>query len=199
MYFFVYLKIIYHFREKTLINSPQFHYMYIKNNYHHIYSALFGNLREKIGSILEIGIYKGSSLRSWAGYFKNAKISGVDIDPNTMFIEDRIITSVVDQNSLGSLKKYAGSIGEGFDIIIDDGWHQPEASINTILAFLPLLNMGGFYILEDINPSLYLNFYKNVSNILNRSGLYVSHLIDLNVAIPEIKSEKDSCIMLIIK
>jgi hypothetical protein len=44
---------------------------------------------------------------------------------------------------------------QGADLIIDDGLHRPVSCVNTLLELLPHLRIGGYYIIEDQDPSLY--------------------------------------------
>jgi cyclopropane fatty-acyl-phospholipid synthase-like methyltransferase len=41
---------------------------------------------------LEIGVFKGDSLRTWADYFLNADIIGIDINPNCTEHANKTIT-----------------------------------------------------------------------------------------------------------
>ena len=64
-----------------------------------IYEEWFEKNRDKITSILEIGIYEGGSLNSWAEYFPNAEIYGIDVkEKEWSFISDRIHPFVGNQS-----------------------------------------------------------------------------------------------------
>ena len=171
----------------------------IVHNYHYLYGLLFRDKKALYKSILEIGIYKGASLKSWKEYFKDAYIYGIDIDPNTLFTEDKIDTMVGDQNNTQSLIDVGKCINGGFDVVIDDGWHQPEASVNTMMAFIPLLKDGGVYILEDINHKLYASFYTKLAEIINANNGYYAEYIDLDNCTPPIDSKEDSSVLVIKK
>ena len=67
----------------------------------------------------------------WKEFFIKAKIYGADIDENTLFQENRIKTFTVDQFSQKSIKRMWQKINvKEFDLIIDDGCHQFEGTIN---------------------------------------------------------------------
>ena len=51
--------------------------------YTRIYSQFFAPLRELELDIVEIGIYRGASLKMWHDFFPNGRIFGVDVDPAT--------------------------------------------------------------------------------------------------------------------
>lgn len=98
-----------------------------------------------VNALLEIGIESGASLRMWRDYFPDAMIFGIDIDPKTLFQEDRIITvhgNAALPTELTDLAPY--------DIIIDDGSHEPDEQIAAAKNFLRLLHPGGVYVIEDI-------------------------------------------------
>ena len=97
----------------------------------------------------------GASLRVWKNFFSKAKIFGADIDPNTLFEEDRIKTFKVDQFDSKSIKEMWKKVKvRDFDLIIDDGCHQFDGTINFFLNSINFLGPNGFYIIEDI-------FYKD--------------------------------------
>ena len=106
---------------------------------------------KEIPTILEIGVLKGASLRTWAEYFKKSLIVGVDINKNSLqYCTDSIkieIGSQSDINFLESLKKYKP------DIIIDDGSHKWSHQIFTLVNLFPFLETGGIYIIEDLQTS----------------------------------------------
>ena len=86
----------------------------------------------------------GASLRVWRDYFFNALIYGGDIDKNILFEEDRIKTFYVDQLDVTSIKSMWDNIRvNNFDIIIDDGLHEPDANyIFFINSFNKLKKMA---------------------------------------------------------
>ena len=93
----------------------------------------------------------GASLRVWKDYFVNANIFGGDIDKNILFEEDRIKTYFVDQLNVSSIKIMWEKTGvEKFDIIIDDGLHEPKANLNFFFNSIHKLKENGIYIIEDV-------------------------------------------------
>ena len=101
----------------------------------------------------------GDSLRLWRDYFSNALIFGADIDDKILFEEERIKTFKVDQASVESIRKMWKLIDENdFDIIIDDGCHRFDETINFFENSIEMLNINCKYIIEDILLSQMIKF-----------------------------------------
>jgi hypothetical protein len=90
----------------------------------------------------------GGSLRAFKEYCPLAKIYGADVDEESLFTEDRIETFFVDQLDKASLKSLFD--GRMFDVIIDDGLHHVTSNMNTLLAALDHVKVGGHLIIEDV-------------------------------------------------
>lgn len=133
------------------------------------YDKLFEPIKNNVISILEIGLgtlnlsipssfagnvqhfshYKpGGSLRVWRDFFPNAQIYGIDIAKDCMFEEDRIKTFLFDSSDNEYTEHYLNNLE--FDIIIDDGNHDPQYQIKTLKNLFPKLKEKGYYIIEDI-------------------------------------------------
>jgi len=169
----------------------------ILHNYNYLYATLFYESKNNIEEVMEVGTYKGASLKSWKAYFPKANIYGIDIDPDTVFEEERIKTMIADQNSLKSLNTVNLTWKQKYDIIIDDGWHQPEASVYTMIAFIPELKTNGIYVLEDIDQSKYRLFYEELTIIFNKSGYYAEY-IDLPKLVPATNSGYNYGVLVIV-
>ena len=112
------------------------------HNYGSFYDSLFDRLRPQ--ALLEIGVYRGASLRAWraAGV---ADVYGVDRD--------------VAQNNCGPAVMY-GTMPEDsqtiarlmpvLDLIIDDGSHLYPDYTATAEVMGRRLRSGGVYVIEDI-------------------------------------------------
>jgi hypothetical protein len=120
------------------------------HNYTPVYHAIFGEDREKIKDVLEIGVHAGSSLRMWKEYFPNAQIIGLDVNQDCMkHKEDRIDVRMADQNNPAQLTQVLGN--HQFDFIVDDGSHERSHQIVSMQTLLPLLQDWGWYIIEDLS------------------------------------------------
>ena len=150
------------------------------HNYTDMYHFLFSCHKIKVKNVFELGIgtnkvftdrlkrvsRPGASLRVWRDYFPNANIYGGDIDPKTMFIEKRIKTFKVDQFSASSIKKMWRQINrKNFDLIIDDGCHQFEGTINFFSNSINHLSNDGYYIIEDVYNKDKIRFLEYFSQL----------------------------------
>lgn len=132
------------------------------HHYTKYYSQFFEPLRKNPINLLEIGIFKGGSLRMWEEYFPEGYIHGIDIIDCKKYNSDRIITHILDQSQKIDLISFGNKWSQYFNIIIDDGSHVSSDMILTFEMLFPHLKTGGYYILEDI-----LWDYKNL-NILTK-------------------------------
>ena len=170
------------------------------SKYTYTYDELFNNIKYKTTSILEIGLgtlnpsipssfsgntqhfshYKpGGSLRVWRDFFPNAQVYGVDIAKDCMFTEERIKTFLFDSAEKEYCDYYLDNLE--FDIIIDDGNHDPKYQVKTLKNLFPKLKENGIYIIEDIGGYQgteellieYLDEFKSVTkgyNIVNKGN-----------------------------
>lgn len=136
------------------------------NNYHHLYGPILRD-RDAVGKILEIGLgtnntdivsnmgengRPGASLRAFRDFCPSAMIFGADIDRRILFAEERIETHFVDQTDTASLDDLSAKLPGDFDLIVDDGLHAPDANLATLRFAMAKLRIGGWAIIEDINP-----------------------------------------------
>jgi hypothetical protein len=129
-----------------------------KHFYHLLYEKDFESIRFEPLKILEIGVYKGSSLQSWLEYFPNAEIYVIDTferisetDLNYILKNPRV--KYLKHSSTDFLiKEKLFSWNVKFDIIIDDGLHTPLANLYTLQNIIPFLKENGTYYIEDIFP-----------------------------------------------
>ena len=106
--------------------------------------------RAEIKTILEVGVWKGASLRTWRDFFPNAKIFGFEIDPGFEVVgEDRIKTFAID----GYLAEtYAGPIMQeigAVDFFVDDALHFEGPQVKLFGFVWPHIAPGGVYAIEE--------------------------------------------------
>lgn len=143
------------------------------HDYFEVYGSILRGKRSAPLRILEIGLgtnnltiqsnmglggRPGASLRAFRDWASNATVVGADIDRGILFEEEHITTYWVDQTSPESLSALAGQVGNGYDLIIDDGLHLPHSNFNTLEALLPLLADSGTFVVEDIDP-IHLHYW----------------------------------------
>jgi hypothetical protein len=110
--------------------------------------------------LLEIGLCRDlsntiPSINMWKEYFGNRiKIYGFDILPifkTYESINDNITIIIGDQSNAYDLTKCKEINPEGFEIIIDDGYHASKHQQISLLHLWNQLNPGGLYIIEDLH------------------------------------------------
>lgn len=118
------------------------------HNYTRQYEKLFENYRDCKLKVLEIGVYKGESLKAWKEFFTHEEtvVVGVDIlEECKLCFENVEIGDSTDKEFMKMVHEKYGP----FDIIIDDGGHRNGQVIKTFEIMFPLLNDKGLYIVED--------------------------------------------------
>lgn len=125
------------------------------HGYTHIYDRHFAHLRDKKIKLLELGIFRGASLRLWHDAFKRARIYGVDKNSHgwEKFVtrrQTRIKTFTGRQEDATFLRETVGADGP-FDIIIDDAGHRPEQQLAAFEALWPKVAPCGIYVIEDLH------------------------------------------------
>lgn len=113
-----------------------------------IYPHHFGDRRDKINTLLEIGVHQGGSLRMWEEYFPTASIYGIDtID--SFKDKGRIRFRCGDQADIKFLNEVTNEVGS-WDIVIDDGSHKFKHQKVTFETLWPRVSAGGIYVIEDV-------------------------------------------------
>jgi hypothetical protein len=166
------------------------------SGYTSTYEHFFTPIRDKVLSILEVGVgsldptvessfagntrlydyYKqGGSLRTWRDFFLNAKVYGIDIAEDCRIIDERIKTFIFDSSDSEKCNYELKNLE--FDIIIDDGNHDPKYQIKTLKNLFPLLKDNGFYVIEDIGgysgtEELFVEYLEEFTNYTT------GHIID---------------------
>lgn len=177
-------------------------------HYLHVYERYFEARRQQVKRVLEIGVLGGHSLRLWRDYFPNATILGMDINPDTMFTDDRIQTCVGDQSNPADLARLA--LGGPYDIIIDDASHITSHIITSFHALWLLIVSGGLYCMEDLRctyhgtdsgwPGQKLNKFIPPYGERERMDMLIKSLInDLDNKRGDVRSMHVHCMQLIIE
>lgn len=125
-------------------------------DYFEVYERCFSRFRGQPITFLEIGVQNGGSTRMWRNYFgPQAKIIGIDIDPNCMALEsDDLEIWIGDQ---GDPAFWAGfcEAHPTLDVVLDDGGHTMQQQIVTLEALFPRLSDKGMYVCEDTHTSYF--------------------------------------------
>jgi hypothetical protein len=141
-----------------------------KGGYASAYEAFLAPRRQTVTKVLEVGIgtlipnvhssmlgwaaahyQPGGSLRSWRDYFPNARIIGLDVQPDTQFSAERIETQLCDSSDRKAVQALASRFDlRGCDLIIDDGSHRADDQLKTLANLFSYLSAGGVYVIEDV-------------------------------------------------
>jgi 23S rRNA U2552 (ribose-2'-O)-methylase RlmE/FtsJ len=123
-------------------------------HYLEIYHKHFASFRNKTFRLLEIGVFRGGSLRLWRQYFgPNATIFGVDIDPACAAFDGQDAqVRIGSQANSAFLERVVAEMG-GLDIVIDDGSHVSSHQRASFNFLFPRLNEGGIYVCEDLHTN----------------------------------------------
>lgn len=118
------------------------------HSYLETYDILFNSFQNKPINLLEVGIWKGGSIRLWNEYFENATIFGYDI---TDIIEPEMFT----KKSVKIIRDFKTIRIDEFEstplyIAIDDGSHTLQDQLDFVKLIYPQLSANGILIIEDI-------------------------------------------------
>tara|TARA_R110000772_G_scaffold2311_13_gene8028 strand:- start:65 stop:736 length:672 start_codon:yes stop_codon:yes gene_type:complete len=138
------------------------------HRYCRAYFTLFNDIKYNIKRFMEIGVLEGNSLAAWSELLPNAAIVGVENskelershgnmlrESSNLFGLDqkdskRISLRYYDSTSHAQARRERMNESNMFDIIVDDGDHNPYAQLATFYAHEELLKTGGTYIIEDM-------------------------------------------------
>lgn len=149
-------------------------------HYFEIYERHFSRFRDSDVHLVEFGVFQGGSLQMWKHYFgPNAKVYGVDINPNcTKLEEERIEIFIGDQENRKFLRSLRDRIPR-IDILIDDGGHTMSQQINTFEELFPYIDENGVYLCEDLHTSYlpeYDGGYKNDGTFIEYSKNFIDYI-----------------------
>lgn len=146
-----------------------------RHGYLELYDNLFFTFRFRPIRLFEIGFFKGASAKAFAEYFPYSLIHVLDHSSHATnylnnfpeVIRERIILHKGDQGSREDIRRVLKDIAESpknpdkrgpreFQVIVDDGSHQPEHQIISFEELWPSVSLGGYYIIEDLHISYQL-------------------------------------------
>lgn len=111
------------------------------------YHNHFTPLRNQPITLLEVGAWKGGSLRMWRDWFKNpdTRIMSVDIGHGPCPLDPEKYELIV-----ADIKSWVPPEGLELDIVIDDGSHMTPDMVAAFRKLWPLVKPGGWYVIEDL-------------------------------------------------
>jgi hypothetical protein len=176
-----------------------------KSSVNHNYCPWYEkHLPEKINSLLEIGCWKGASIKMFKEWYNNE---------GNFYAMDIFGGEVISQTELASIgvRSYMGSqsdmnvlskIKEQFDVITEDGSHHSYEQVFTFLhMFKHNVASGGWYIIEDLccctDPYWWRNDTVGVEN--TALGIFKAYLEGRNLVSQNVTQEQNDIIMPLIE
>lgn len=136
-----------------------------RHGYERLYEPIFAPLRNSKIRILEIGILSGASISVWVEYFPHAEVIGIDTFER---VKPQDVAVLKHPNvSWWKLDSTKEAPDVEVDIVIDDGYHTPDAQLATFQKYFPLLRSGGLYFIEDIDPKLGLGLFEQLPGAIH--------------------------------
>lgn len=125
--------------------------------WHHyipVYDRYLSRYRGSAVKFLELGVYRGGSLRMWREYFgQKAIIYGIDIDPACRRFDGRAgQVRIGSQDDERFLQNVVDEMG-GVDVVLDDGSHVMQHIRKSLVTLYPLLTDNGIYMIEDLHTA----------------------------------------------
>jgi hypothetical protein len=120
--------------------------------YTRTYHRHFEPIREKVKTVLELGVYEGASLLMWRDYFPNAAVHGIDLNlrPFKHRRAERVHVHRGSQTDPRLINGVTKLVGGTFDLAVDDGAHTNETQIASFKLIWPHVAPGGYYVMEDV-------------------------------------------------
>ena len=131
-------------------------------HYFNTYHRVVAHFENRPIRMLEIGVYRGGSLRMWRKYLpKDSIIVGIDIDPSCKQFEkedENLYVRIGDQSNRAFLEEIVAEFGP-FDLILDDGSHMCSHMIASFRhLFISGLRDKGVYLVEDTHSNFWPSY-----------------------------------------
>lgn len=101
------------------------------------------------GTLLEIGVSRGGSIRAWHDWLPGWRLIGVDDDPRCPGLGLPATIVYASQDDHHAMHQVASEYGP-FDVVIDDGGHRSRQHMESWRYLWPMLHHGGWYVVEDL-------------------------------------------------
>lgn len=143
------------------------------HHYFDIYARHFERYRDRPITMLEIGVFRGGSLRMWKQYFHpDSTIVGIDIEKSCQaheIADQKVFVRIGSQADAAFLAGVNGEFGP-FDIILDDGSHKTHHQIVSFGAlFRDALKDGGCYMVEDVHSNYWAKHVDSPESFIDLS------------------------------
>lgn len=144
------------------------------HSYIEVYEEILAPYKDTAFNILEIGLFKGNSLRMWKEYFKGV-VFGIDCDIKPhggmadlteMVKSDEFNIKLFDAECPIKARYYFNETK--FDVIIEDAGHHIEQQVKLYNIWKKYLTPNAIYIIEDVQDIDNTRFtFENLDNSKN--------------------------------
>ena len=150
------------------------------HHYFDIYTRYFERFRDRPITMLEIGVFRGGSLRMWKQYFHaDSTIVGIDVDKSCQaheIADQNVFVRIGSQADPAFLATVNGEFGP-FDVILDDGSHKTHHQIVSFGAlFRAALKDGGCYMVEDVHTNYWIKHVDSPETFIELSKQMIDML-----------------------
>ena len=122
------------------------------HKYHKFYEKFLSNKKDDFLDILEIGTFKGNATAAFYFYFKNSKITSVDIFPDLIrYKSNRITNFYLDNSKESDLQEKILSKNLQYDLIIEDAGHYYKDQIISLFSLFENLRKDGIFVVEELD------------------------------------------------
>lgn len=125
------------------------------------YASVYARIPKDIGSMLEIGVDQGYSIRAWRRIFPLVHIVGVDKSKVSDEIKALPHVEIVECDVLCLPNDIAD---RSYGLIVDDGSHECQDQLEAWKMLYPRLTPGGWYVIEDVKDDSYGPLMGNLPN-----------------------------------
>ena len=137
------------------------------HSYLPLYQHLLIRKKETAKNVLEVGIYRGGSIKLWSDFFTNATVYGLDI----MYIGG--VWESIKNNENIILHTSTDAYNDDFfitnflnknikcDFMLDDGPHTLESMKKFIKLYSQIMTDDGILIIEDVQSWDWIDILKN--------------------------------------
>jgi hypothetical protein len=121
------------------------------HSYLELYQTLLCGKKDTAKNVLEIGIFKGGSIKLWHDFFTNAHIYGIDIMEEKDVWNEIKKYGITLYTSTDAYKYILNELSDKkFDVILDDGPHTLESQLKCILLYSNVMTEDGILMIEDV-------------------------------------------------
>ena len=126
------------------------------HSYLPLYQKLLINKKETAKNVLEVGIWRGGSIKLWSDFFTNANVYGLDImDSNDVWEDIKNKEKIILHTSSNAYNDdffITHFLNKNIkcDFLLDDGPHTLESMKDFIKLYSQIMTDDGILIIEDV-------------------------------------------------